>query len=366
MRIGVLGAGQLGRMLALAGYPLGLRFRFLDPAAQVPAAELAEWIQGDYHDDNALARFMAGLDAVTYEFENISLTLVHRLAGVLPVYPPPAALEVSQDRLHEKRFFQSLGLATAPFADVPHRAALELAIGHIGLPALLKTRRFGYDGKGQYLLRQPADADDAWHSLGRAQHGLLLEGLVRFDRELAQLAVRGRDGAMLFYPLVETHHAEGMLRRAVAPAPQVSAALQEQGMTLARRALETLQYVGVLAIELFQQGQQLIVNEMAPRVHNSGHWTIEGSQTSQFENHLRAVLGWPLGQVATVGPCTLVNLIGTIPDPRLVLAIPDTHLHLYGKAPRPGRKLGHITVRAATVERMEESLARLQSVLSQH
>jgi 5-(carboxyamino)imidazole ribonucleotide synthase len=365
MRVGVLGAGQLGRMLALAGYPLGLRFRFLDPASQVPAADLAEWIQGDYHDSNALARFMAGLDAVTYEFENVSVGLAHLLAGKLPVYPPPAALEVSQDRLREKTFFQSLGLPTAPFADVPTRQALDEAIAQIGLPALLKTRRFGYDGKGQVLLREPGDADHAWQAFGGEYHlSLLLEGFVPFDRELAQLAARGRDGAIVFYPLVQTHHAQGMLRLALAPAPDLTAALVEQAAGHARRVLEALNYVGVLAIEFFQQGERLIANEMAPRVHNSGHWTIEGSQTSQFENHLRAVLGWPLGQVDMVGTCALVNLIGTLPDLGAVLAIPDAHLHLYGKAARPGRKLGHVTVRGATLAQVRERQARVEALVS--
>ncbi len=263
------------------------------------------------------------MDVVTYEFENVPVEVAEKLSRRLPVYPPPVALQVSQDRLTEKTFFRQLGIPTAPFVPVRTRADLDGAMTEAGCPAVLKTRRMGYDGKGQCLIRDPAGAEQAWQTLVKsrkdvaaADAGLLLEGFVRFDRELSQLAVRGREGELAFYPLVENHHAEGLLRLSLAPAPDVAPALQELARDYARRVLERLDYVGVLAIEFFQQGEQLIANEMAPRVHNSGHWTIEGAQTSQFENHLRAVLGLPLGSADARGPCAMLNIIGELPDPR--------------------------------------------------
>jgi 5-(carboxyamino)imidazole ribonucleotide synthase len=298
---------------------------------------------------------------VTYEFENVPVELARALERRLPVFPPPAALAASQDRLAEKTLFGRLGLATAPYRPVDNRAQLDQALAEIGYPAFLKTRRFGYDGKGQYQIATPADVEQAWKYLGGKP--LLLEGRVAFERELSQLAVRGRDGALAFYPLVENVHEQGMLRLSLAPAAAVSPALQAAAIELCSRVLRELLYVGVLAIELFQQGDRLIVNEMAPRVHNSGHWTIEGAQCSQFENHLRAILGWPLGSTAPLGPCAMVNLIGTLPDTTALLALPETHLHLYGKTPRPGRKLGHVTVRGSSVSGLHERLAQVQSIV---
>jgi 5-(carboxyamino)imidazole ribonucleotide synthase len=386
--IGILGAGQLGRMLALAGYPLGLRFRFLDPAPDAPAGHLAEHIQDGYDNTAALERFCAGLDAVTYEFENVPVGAARFLAERLPVYPPPTALEAAQDRLVEKSFFQNLGIATPPFAPVSSQADLASAIAQIGLPAVLKTRRLGYDGKGQIVLRDHADAAAAWDSLGDAP--LILEGFVPFKRELSILAARGRDGATAFFPLVENHHRDGILRLSLAPAPDVSAALQLAAEQIATRALEALDYVGMLAIELFQvpgdggwviEGRapesstpnrqspipsQLLVNEMAPRVHNSGHWTIEGAETSQFEQHLRAVLGLPLGSTAARGYSAMINLIGSLPDPAALLDIPGAHLHLYGKLPRPGRKLGHVTIRADERSELDDRLAQARMLMPSH
>jgi 5-(carboxyamino)imidazole ribonucleotide synthase len=358
--VGVLGGGQLGRMLALAGYPLGLRFRFLDPNPESPAGQLAERVGEQFDGPAALDRFAHGLSVATYEFENVPVPLARALAERVPVYPPPAALEASQDRLTEKRLFQRLGLPTAPFAAVGTRDDLDRALQEIGLPAVLKTRRFGYDGKGQAVIRGPGDAARAWDALGRVP--LLLEGFVAFERELSQVAARGRDGALAFYPLVENHHEHGILSLTLAPAPDLGADLPEQAADLTRRVLEELEYVGVLAIEFFQQDGRLIANEMAPRVHNSGHWTIEGAQTSQFENHLRAVLGWPLGGAAALGPCAMVNLIGTAPEVGAVLAVPGAHLHLYGKSPRPGRKVGHVTIWAATAEQLREYVEQVQSL----
>jgi 5-(carboxyamino)imidazole ribonucleotide synthase len=359
--VGVLGGGQLGRMLALAGHPLGLRFRFLDPNPDSPAGQLAERVGQRFDSPAALDRFAPGLSVATYEFENVPVALAQALAERVPVYPPPAALESSQDRLTEKLLFQRLGLPTAPFTAVGTRAELERALQEIGLPAVLKTRRFGYDGKGQAVLRGPGDVARAWESLGRVP--VLLEGFVGFEREVSQIAARGRDGTLAFYPLVENHHEHGILRLTLAPAPDLSADLQELSVDLTRRVLEALDYVGVLAIEFFQQGGRLIANEMAPRVHNSGHWTIEGAQTSQFENHLRAILGWPLGEPAALGPCAMVNLIRTAPGPAAVLAVPGAHLHLYGKSPRPGRKVGHVTVLAATAEQVRARVERVRALL---
>ncbi|MEP7188470.1 MAG: 5-(carboxyamino)imidazole ribonucleotide synthase [Roseiflexaceae bacterium] len=366
--IGILGAGQLGRMLALAGYPLGLRFRFLDPAPDAPASHMAEHMQAGY-DDATLEQFSAGLDAVTYEFENVPVAATRFLAERVPVYPPPAALEAAQDRLVEKTFFQKLGIAIPPFAPVDSQADLDAAIAQIGLPAVLKTRRLGYDGKGQIILREPADAATAWATLGNAP--LILEGWVPFERELSILAARGRNGETAFFPLVENHHRDGILRLSLAPAPGVTPALQSAAEQIAARALAALEYVGVLAIELFQvasgqapRASSLVVNEMAPRVHNSGHWTIEGAETSQFEQHLRAVLGLPLGATATRGYSAMINLIGELPDSAAVLAISGAHLHLYGKQPRAGRKVGHVTLLAETADLLRARLEQLQRIVS--
>ncbi|HTU16762.1 MAG TPA: 5-(carboxyamino)imidazole ribonucleotide synthase [Gemmataceae bacterium] len=367
--IGMLGAGQLGRMLALAGYPLGLRFRFLDTAHEAPIKDLAEFLRADFRDADALARFAEGLEVVTYEFENVPVEATEQLSQRVPVFPPPAALRASQDRLDEKTFFRQLDIPTAPFVAVRVRADLDRALAEVGCAAILKTRRMGYDGKGQYLIRERAAAEQAWQTLTKSPRadtndaGLLLEGFVPFERELSQLAVRGRDGAMVFYPLVENHHAQGMLRLSIAPAPRQTPALEQLAREYATRVLEALSYVGVLAIEFFQQGEQLIANEMAPRVHNSGHWTIEGAETSQFENHLRAILGLPLGAADARGPCAMLNIIGELPDARTILAHPGAHLHLYGKKPRPGRKIGHITVRAATMEEVQARVEKLRPML---
>jgi 5-(carboxyamino)imidazole ribonucleotide synthase len=360
--VGVLGAGQLGRMLALAGYPLGLRFRFLDPSPEAPAGQVAERCAAPFDDAARVERFVQGLDVVTYEFENVPVELPRSLGRTVAVYPPPAALEASQDRLHEKTLFARLGLPTAPHVTVDTRADLDRALAALGSPAVLKTRRFGYDGKGQMVLRSPDEAGPAWEALGGVP--LLLEGFVAFERELSMLAARGRDGQTVFYPLVENRHAGGVLRLSRAPAPGLTPALQALAEDYAGRVLKALDYVGVLAIEFFAHAGRLVANEMAPRVHNSGHWTIEGAETSQFENHLRAILGLPLGSTEAAGPCAMVNLIGTLPAARDVLAVPGAHLHLYGKTPRPGRKLGHITVRGATPAMVEERLGVLTAALA--
>jgi 5-(carboxyamino)imidazole ribonucleotide synthase len=361
LKIGVLGGGQLGRMTALAGYPLGLTFRFLD-TGEPPVAPLAELIDGSFEDAATLDHFADGLDVVTYEFENVPVSAARYLAARLPVWPPPDALEVAQDRLSEKTLFSRLGMPVPPFAPVNTRDELARAVQALGLPAVLKTRRLGYDGKGQVILREAADLDRAWQALGSVP--LILEEFVPFDRELSILAVRSTTGQTAFYPLVENEHRGGILRLSRAPMRGLAPELQARVEGYAAAVLEALSYVGVLAIEFFLVGGRVLANEMAPRVHNSGHWTIEGAESSQFENHLRAILGLPLGGTAGVGFAAMVNLIGDVPDPARLLEIPDAHLHLYGKAPRPGRKLGHVTLRAPTPALLEERLAALNAALA--
>jgi 5-(carboxyamino)imidazole ribonucleotide synthase len=304
-------------MLGLAGLPLGLRFRFLDPSPEAPAADVGELVVGSFDDPDSLTRLGAGADVVTYEFENVNVAAAVRLGAL----PPPAALEQGQDRLVEKQLFRRLGIPAARFG----------SLEETGFPALVKSRRLGYDGKGQRRIEASAEIGE--HELA--------EELVSFDRELSIVAVRGLDGETRFWPLAENSHRAGILRVSRAPAP---AAPQAEAEELAGRLLDELGYVGVLALELFEVEGRLLANEFAPRVHNTGHWTIDGATTSQFENHLRAVLGLPLGATDAIAPSVMVNLIGGVPAPAQLLALPGAHLHLYGKAPRPGRKLGHLTL----------------------
>lgn len=341
--VAIVGGGQLGRMMALAGRPLGLRFRFLEPKEGPPVAHLGEVIQAPYDDPEGLDALVDGAAVVTYEFENVPVEAARRLARSAPVFPPPAALAMAQDRLVEKEGFRRLGIDTAPFRPVSNRTEFDEAIEALGTPAVLKTRRFGYDGKGQVVIRDVGEADEAWNELGGRP--LILEGFVEFDRELSILAVRGRDGEVRAYPLVENEHREGILVRSTVPARGVDEALQQRARGLAERVLAELDYVGVLAVELFQVGDRLLANEMAPRVHNSGHWTQDGAWTSQFENHLRAVVGLPLGPTGIRGRgAAMLNLLGSPPDRRTLAALPGVGIHLYDKAPRPGRKIGHVNI----------------------
>ena len=334
MIVGIVGGGQLGLMLGLAGEPLGIRCRFLDPSAEAPARRIGELLVGAYDDPALLAALADGADGVTYEFENFPAD-----AAPPGVLPPPRALAVSQDRLAEKELCRELGIATASFAAVDDERDLADALDRVGAPALLKTRRLGYDGKGQAALHAPADAAQAWAELGSVP--LLLESRVSFSRELSILAARARDGETRFYPLVENVHRDGVLRVSRAPA---TSERQAEAEAIAATLLDALDYTGVLAVELFGTADGLLVNELAPRVHNSGHWTIEGAETSQFENHLRAILGLPLGETAALGASTMVNLIGATPPLERLLELDRAHVHLYGKQPRPGRKLGHVTL----------------------
>jgi 5-(carboxyamino)imidazole ribonucleotide synthase len=357
MTIGILGGGQLGYMLALAGYPLGLRFRFLDPSPEAPVGRIAHRVTAEFTDELALEKFAHGLEVATYEFENVPVQAARFLAERVPVYPAPTALEEAQDRRREKRLFQRLGIPTTDFAEVSKAEGFDAALERVGLPSVLKTCRLGYDGKGQWLLRTAEDVDRARVELPNAP--LILEKFVAFTRELSILGVRSRTGETVFYPLVENHHRGGILRLSLAPAPQLAPGLQQIAEQATRKILEALDYAGVICLELFQVGEKLLANEIAPRVHNSGHWSIEGAATSQFENHLRAILGMPLGSTATVGYSAMVNLIGELPEPAEVLRAPNTHLHLYGKSPRPGRKLGHVTVRADKFEKLQQRLGEL-------
>jgi 5-(carboxyamino)imidazole ribonucleotide synthase len=356
MRIGIVGGGQLARMLALAAYPLGLRCTVLDPALDACAGQVTELLPGAYDDLELLRRLAGRVDSVTFDFENVPGAAARFLARHVPVFPPPLALETAQDRLAEKTLFRELGIPTPAFSPVDTRDDLEAAVAAIGLPAILKTRRLGYDGKGQALLQTPADSDTAWRTLGR-DAPLILEGFVPFQREVSILALRDPQGRTAFYPLVQNHHRHGVLRWSIAPCQ--AEALEQEAQSHATRVLERLAYVGLLAIEFFVVDDRLLANETAPRVHNSGHWTIEGAATSQFENHLRAGLGLPLGSTAAIGCSAMVNCLGELADRRRVLAVPDAHFHDYGKAPRPGRKVGHFTLRAADPFTLNQRLAPL-------
>ncbi|MGH8504843.1 MAG: 5-(carboxyamino)imidazole ribonucleotide synthase [Stenotrophobium sp.] len=359
MKIGILGAGQLGRMLALAGYPLDFDFVFLDPAEEACAAALGPRIKADYTDEQALAEFCAAADIATYEFENVPAKTAGFVAARIPLRPGAAALTAGQDRLSEKQLFDRLGIPVARYLPVNTRDALEFAVKATGLPAVLKTRRMGYDGKGQRVLRTPGDLDAAWSQLGGRP--LILEAFVNFERELSCLCVRACDGAMAFYPVVENHHVDGILRTAT---PRPNDPLQALAEDYSRRMAEHLDYVGVLAFEFFVCGDRLVANEIAPRVHNSGHWSIEGAVCSQFENHLRAISGLPLGSTALRTHCAMVNFIGDAPSTLELAKFPDLHIHHYGKTPKPLRKVGHATLLENDAASLQEALDRLGALVA--
>ena len=358
--IGILGGGQLARMLALAGAPLGARFLIVDSLADACAGQVAPLIVADWRDFAALEKFAARIDVATFDFENVPADTAHWLTEHTRVSPNPRALGLAQDRLAEKTMFRELGLDTPAFATVDSREDLVRAAGEIGYPSVLKTRRLGYDGKGQYRLRGEADLDAAWQALAGAP--AILEGWVRFDREVSVIAVRGSDGAFSTYPLVQNWHADGILAASLAPAPD-SAGLEQAAFAQARAIAEHLDYVGVFALELFVKDGKLFGNEMAPRVHNSGHWSIEGAPCSQFENHVRAVLGLPLGDTSALGHSVMLNWIGELPDAIPALAEPRAHWHDYGKSPRAGRKVGHATLCADTPAQLRDRLARVARTL---
>ncbi|WP_293841029.1 5-(carboxyamino)imidazole ribonucleotide synthase [Sphingopyxis sp.] len=343
--IGILGGGQLGRMLAVAAAQLGYQVHSYAPERESVAAQVAaHHIHAAWDDEPRLAAFAAACDAVTIEFENVPVDTVRFLSGHVSVRPGAQALEIAQDRLIEKQFVAGLGGRPATFASVPDRAALDAALAGIGAPAILKTLRMGYDGKGQARLTTPADADTAWETIDR--HAAILEGFVTFAHEFSVLLVRGIDGETRFWDCSVNVHKDGILATSTLPPPQIILDQQDEARALMARIADDLDYVGVLTGEFFATDDGPIFNEMAPRVHNSGHWTIEGAVTSQFENHIRAVAGLPLGSTATTAlPVTMRNLIGTdIATVPALLADGACHVHHYGKTDvRAGRKLGHAT-----------------------
>jgi len=342
MKIGIIGAGQLGQMLGFAARDLGAECRFIDPSDSPPAAACGEVIQRPFDDARALAELAATCDVITYEFENVPVDALLKIDSKVPVFPPADALRHSQDRLDEKRLFDQLDIPLPGYRTVDSHEDLHTAIDDLGLPLVIKTRRLGYDGKGQFVIRNRQDTDTAWKTLGG--NALIAEQWVNFDYEVSAIGSRNVDGEVVIYPLSRNVHQDGILRTSRSPvdAPE----LAERAETYVRRLLGHLNYVGTLALELFVCGDDLLANEFAPRVHNSGHWTIEGARTSQFENHIRAILNQPLGSTESLGHAGMINLIGDIPE--AVRSLESGVLHDYGKEPRPGRKLGHITVTAET------------------
>ena len=361
--LGILGGGQLARMLAIAAAPLGVKTLVVDSAPDACAGQVAPLRVADWTDYAALAKFAAEVDVVTFDFENVPADTAHWLAERAAVFPNPRALAVAQDRLAEKTLFRECGLHTPAFEPVDTREDLDRALAKIGAPAILKTRRLGYDGKGQFRIKQLTDAEAAWAALGSNAHGLILEAFVPFERELSVLAVRTRDGDFRVWPLTQNWHTDGVLSLSLAPAPEVGA-LQSRAEALARTLAERLDYVGVFALELFVKDGDLLGNEMAPRVHNSGHWTIEGAITSQFENHVRAVLGLPLGDTSARGLSAMFNWIGELPDAAPVLGTVDGHWHDYGKQSRPGRKVGHATVCATDAKLLAARIGEIARALN--
>jgi 5-(carboxyamino)imidazole ribonucleotide synthase len=358
MILGILGGGQLGRMLALAAHPLGIRVRVWDPDARCSASCAAEIFARPLAAEH-VAAFADGLSAVTYEFEHIPHALVEALehAGV-PLRPAEVAFAAKHDRLREKEMLDALGIPTAPFAAADDLTHLQAAAVRLGVPLVLKSRRGGYDGKGQAVVRS---ADGLAAGLAMAGgRDVLAEAFIRFDRELSLVAVRGQDGTCVAWPLVENVHRDGILRLTTAPA---SHAPQAEAEAIMRCLMEHLGYVGVLAIEFFEVAGRLMVNEFAPRVHNSGHWSIEGAETSQFANHVRAVCGLPLGSTAMRGHGAMLNYVGVEPDHAAILAIAGAQLHTYGKGPRPRRKLGHVSVRCDTAGERDALVTRLEPLV---
>ena len=358
MKIGVIGGGQLGRMLALAGTPLGLDFAFLDPAPDACAGALGDHLLADYNDQTHLRQLADQVDLVTFEFESVPAETVAFLSQFVPVYPSADALRIARDRWFEKSMFKDLGIPTPAFADIQSQADLDAAVASIGLPAVLKTRTLGYDGKGQKVLRKPEDVLGTFAELGNVP--CLLEGFVPFTGEVSLVAVRARDGETRFYPLVHNTHVNGILCLSIASTAHPLQSLAEDYVS---RVLDKLDYVGVLAFEFFEVDGGLKANEIAPRVHNSGHWTIEGAECSQFENHLRAVAGLPLGSTAKIGESAMLNFIGEVPAVADVIAIDDCHLHHYGKAFKAGRKVGHATVRSADRATLNAQVAKVQALI---
>jgi 5-(carboxyamino)imidazole ribonucleotide synthase len=360
MTVGIVGAGQLGRMLALAGYPLGLDFLFLDPSPEAPAGRVAPVLNGAFTDGKLLERLSRQAEVVTFDWENISVDALRAMKGDARIAPPIPALATAQDRVNEKRLFARLEIPTTRWHAVGSRAQLTRAIRDVGLPAVIKTRRMGYDGKGQAVVRTQADAERAWEQLGSSP--LIYEEWIPLDCEVSIIGARSRRGEIAIYPLNGNVHSEGILR--LTRAPYGPPRWQKLAASYLERVLAHFRYTGILTIEFFVRQGRLIANEMAPRVHNSGHWTIEGAVTSQFENHLRAILDLPLGSTRARGFSAMVNLIGTMPPRQTLLEVAEVHLHDYGKQARPGRKLGHCTVVEATARARDQRARRLLAQLA--
>ena len=358
--VGILGGGQLARMLALAGAPLGHRFLVVDSVEEACAAQMAPLLRADWRDFAALEPFARQIDVATFDFENVPAETAQWLTAHTRVFPNPQALAMAQDRYVEKSLFCEIGLDTPAFATVDSRDELHAAVERIGLPCVLKTRRLGYDGKGQFVLRDRADIEGAWRAIGGVP--LILEAFIAFECEVSVVAVRSRSGEFRHYPLTRNWHRDGILSASLAPLAG-SAELERRAVVHARQLAERLDYVGAFALELFVLGDRLLANEMAPRVHNSGHWTIEGTACSQFENHVRAVLGQPLGDTAARAHCVMLNWIGELPDANVVLGEARGHWHDYGKSPRAGRKVGHATLCADDAQELADRLARVGRAL---
>ncbi|MBM4192397.1 MAG: 5-(carboxyamino)imidazole ribonucleotide synthase [Gammaproteobacteria bacterium] len=349
MTIGIVGGGQLGRMMALAGYPLGLDFLFLDRSADISVAKVASTLVGEFTDKKLLCELARRSEVITFDWENVSIDSLRALGRSASIAPPLAALAVSQDRVAEKKLFGKLGIPTARYAAIDSQASLVRALRDVGLPGVLKTRRLGYDGKGQVVVHS---IEDAWLAFERLRGSpLIYEEFVSFDFEVSIIGARNRQGEIVVYPLNRNLHRDGILR--LTRAPWGAPALQRSAATHLRRALEHLRYEGVLNIEFFVQGRRLLANETAPRVHNSGHWTIEGAATSQFENHLRAILGMPLGATTARGHAAMINLIGSLPSRDAFIGEHELHWHDYGKTARAGRKVGHLTLLETTAARRD-------------
>ncbi len=359
MIIGIIGGGQLARMMILAGYPLGLKFIVLDPSPDACASQIAESIQAEYDDEQALRQLAEKVDVITFEFENIPNESIRILETLKPAYPPSQALKIAQDRLNEKNLFKQLEIPVPGFSAINSRKDLDKAVESLALPLVIKTRTLGYDGKGQFVIKSRDDIDAAWDQLGGVP--LIAEQFVPFKREVSIIAVRGRSGETAFYPIPENTHQNGILHLSIC---KPNDALQSQAEVYARRILNELDYVGVMALELFEVDGQLLANEIAPRVHNSGHWSIEGSVISQFENHLRAVAGLPLGSTKPTGFSAMINFVGTMPELAQGTKEDYIHFHDYGKEPRPGRKIGHATVCADSENSLQQRITSLQALLS--
>ena len=361
MKIGVLGAGQLGRMLALSAYPLGHQMRFLALSEEDPSSLLGKTF---IHNNNPemVSNFADSSDIVTYESENTDVTIVNEISKNTKVYPSDKSLYISQHRVREKALLDTLKIPCAPYQMVNSLDDLKSAIKNIGIPSILKTATDGYDGKGQFLIKSESQIDEAWKKMSGVD--AILEGFINFKRELSLIAVRGIDGSLEFYPLVENSHHEGILRLTIAPAQNISVSLQNKAEEYMSSLLKEIKHIGVLTIELFESDDGLLVNEIAPRVHNSGHWTIEGAQTSQFENHIRAITESPLGQTTMTSKFSaMINIIGVHGPIQKVLETKNAHLHLYNKAERTGRKLGHITLTSNSIDELNKTVDSLKEYL---